>query len=161
MNPAPIPNAYGWGHRRQLIAQTRHLCERLLGHRCDRAGHPNADLHGYSVDQRDAAISVDDCFAQIATFAKSQDVLPGQRSLAARAMEGTDLRCRCSRQTSSNGRGAGQSVNFAAAARASALIKALRHRRSFLSLAKRTWLGVWATPFRKRPWKNEVTLASA
>ncbi len=58
----------------------------------------------------DAAVSSKGSKAQVATFAKSQDLPPGQRSHAARAMEGTDLRCRCSHQPLSNGREADEAI---------------------------------------------------
>ncbi len=63
-----------------------------------------ADLHICSVGPGDAAPGFKVSEAQLATFAKSQDLSPGQRSHAARAMEGADLRCRCSHQPLSNGR---------------------------------------------------------
>ena len=52
----------------------------------------------------DAASVMSGGFAQIATFAKSGDLPARRRSYAARAMEGADVRRKCSHQPSSNGR---------------------------------------------------------
>ena len=54
----------------------------------------------------DAAVSSKGSKAQLATFAKSRNLRASRRSHAARAMEGADVRRKCSHQPSSSGRNA-------------------------------------------------------
>ncbi len=118
-----------------------------------------ADVHPRTNTTADAASCTRRSEAQLATFAKSQDLSPGQRSHAARAMEGADLRCRCSHQPLSNGREADNvalryaltNVCFEQVSECQLAVDLQFHFAKFASRTPHGNVFLWSAPVRKAP----------